>query len=47
MSYNHSHELSNYNRAFVIGLHIWGMSTSEAALTAHLLMPTGYPGDAF
>ena len=27
-------------------LHIWGMSTSDNALTAHLVMPTGYPGDA-
>lgn len=28
-------------------LHIWGMSTTEAALTAHLVMPRGYPGDDF
>lgn len=28
-------------------LHIWGMSTTEVALTAHLVMPSGYPGDAF
>ncbi len=28
-------------------LHIWGMSTTESALTAHLIMPEGYPGDAF
>jgi cobalt-zinc-cadmium efflux system protein len=28
-------------------LHIWGMSTTETALTAHLVIPTGYPGDAF
>lgn len=27
-------------------LHIWGMSTTESALTAHLVMPTGHPGDA-
>jgi cobalt-zinc-cadmium efflux system protein len=27
-------------------LHIWGMSTTESALTAHLVMPDGYPGDA-
>ena len=27
-------------------LHIWGMSTTESALTAHLVMPAGYPGDA-
>lgn len=28
-------------------LHIWGMSTTEAALTVHLVMPQGHPGDAF
>lgn len=28
-------------------LHIWAMSTTETALTAHLVMPGGYPGDAF
>ena len=28
-------------------LHIWPMSTTEAALTAHLVMPAGHPGDAF
>ncbi|MBF2008714.1 cation diffusion facilitator family transporter [Chlorogloeopsis fritschii PCC 9212] len=28
-------------------LHIWGMSSSEVALTAHLVMPNGHPGDAF
>lgn len=28
-------------------LHIWGMSTTESALTVHLVMPQGYPGDAF
>jgi cobalt-zinc-cadmium efflux system protein len=28
-------------------LHIWGMSTTETALTAHLVMPAGAPGDAF
>ena len=26
-------------------LHIWGMSTTETALTVHLVMPDGYPGD--
>lgn len=31
----------------VCDLHIWGMSTTENALTAHLVMPEGYPGDAF
>ncbi|MFA5122495.1 cation diffusion facilitator family transporter [Zavarzinia sp.] len=28
-------------------LHIWAMSTTDSALTAHLVMPDGYPGDAF
>lgn len=28
-------------------LHVWGMSTTETALTAHLVMPAGYPGDSF
>ena len=28
-------------------LHIWPMSTTETALTCHLVMPTGHPGDAF
>ena len=28
-------------------LHIWGMSTTETALTVHLVMPTGHPGDPF
>lgn len=28
-------------------LHIWGLSTTESALTVHLIMPGGYPGDAF
>jgi cobalt-zinc-cadmium efflux system protein len=26
-------------------LHIWAMSTTETALTAHLVIPAGYPGD--
>jgi cobalt-zinc-cadmium efflux system protein len=26
-------------------LHIWAMSTTQTALTAHLVMPAGYPGD--
>lgn len=26
-------------------LHVWGMSTTETALTVHLVMPTGHPGD--
>jgi cobalt-zinc-cadmium efflux system protein len=28
-------------------LHIWAMSTTETALTVHLVMPTGQAGDAF
>lgn len=28
-------------------LHIWAMSTRETALTAHLVIPDGYPGDDF
>ena len=28
-------------------LHIWPMSTTETALTAHLVMPGGNPGDGF
>ncbi|MFE1745847.1 cation diffusion facilitator family transporter [Coleofasciculus sp. H7-2] len=33
--------------AQVHDLHIWAMSTTQTALTAHLVMPTGFPGDAF
>ncbi|MEP2235674.1 MAG: cation diffusion facilitator family transporter [Alteripontixanthobacter sp.] len=33
--------------ASVDDLHIWPMSTTETALTAHLVMPGGHPGDAF
>jgi cobalt-zinc-cadmium efflux system protein len=28
-------------------LHIWAMSTTETALTVHLVMPGGHPGDDF
>lgn len=28
-------------------MHIWGMSTNENALTAHLVMKDGHPGDQF
>lgn len=28
-------------------LHVWGMSTTETALTAHLVMPDGHPGDDY
>lgn len=33
--------------AAVHDLHIWPMSTTETALTAHLVMPEGHPGDIF
>ncbi|WP_395390791.1 cation diffusion facilitator family transporter [Novosphingobium sp. BL-8A] len=33
--------------ARVHDLHVWPMSTTETALTAHLVMPQGQPGDAF
>jgi cobalt-zinc-cadmium efflux system protein len=32
--------------AAIHDLHIWGMSTTETALTCHLVMPNGHPGDA-
>ncbi|MBN9698163.1 MAG: cation transporter [Zoogloea sp.] len=28
-------------------LHVWALGTSHVALTAHLVMPGGHPGDAF
>ncbi|MGH8593570.1 MAG: cation diffusion facilitator family transporter [Gammaproteobacteria bacterium] len=28
-------------------LHVWAISTTETALTVHLVMPGGHPGDAF
>jgi cobalt-zinc-cadmium efflux system protein len=28
-------------------LHVWAMSTTDTALTVHLIMPQGHPGDAF
>jgi cobalt-zinc-cadmium efflux system protein len=31
--------------AAIHDLHIWPMSTTETALTAHLVMPQGHPGD--
>jgi cobalt-zinc-cadmium efflux system protein len=43
-------------RAFLAGrsgvasihdFHVWAMSTTETALTCHLVMPGGHPGDAF
>jgi cobalt-zinc-cadmium efflux system protein len=35
------------NVTTVHDLHIWPMSTTETALTAHLEIPTGSPGDVF
>jgi cobalt-zinc-cadmium efflux system protein len=32
--------------AAVHDLHIWPMGTTDTALTAHLVMPAGHPGDA-
>ncbi len=47
-----AHEVGAYlrglpNVAALHDLHIWAMSTSETALTAHLVMPGGHPGDEF
>lgn len=28
-------------------LHVWAMSTTESALTCHMVMPKGHPGDEF
>ncbi|MEQ9661716.1 MAG: cation diffusion facilitator family transporter [Parasphingopyxis sp.] len=33
--------------AHVHHLHIWNMSTTETAMTVHLVMPAGHPGDDF
>jgi cobalt-zinc-cadmium efflux system protein len=33
--------------AVVHDLHVWSLSTTSIALTAHLVMPDGHPGDAF
>lgn len=33
--------------AQVDDLHVWAMSTTQVALTAHLVMPAGHPGDDF
>jgi cobalt-zinc-cadmium efflux system protein len=40
--------LHGYDQVMAIhDLHIWPLSTTETALTAHLLVPSGYPGDSF
>jgi cobalt-zinc-cadmium efflux system protein len=33
--------------ASIHDLHIWPMSTTEIALTCHIVMPAGHPGDGF
>jgi len=45
-------DVDNYLRscegvASIHDLHIWAMSTTESALTVHLVIPAGYPGDDF
>jgi cobalt-zinc-cadmium efflux system protein len=42
-----AHLLARPGVARIHDLHIWPMSTTEFALTAHLVMPGGFPGDAF
>ncbi len=44
--------LANYLRQLpdvtaIHDLHVWAMSTTETALTCHLVMPKGHPGDEF
>jgi len=46
------HEVEEHLRALagveaIHDLHVWAMSTTESALTVHLVMPQGLPGDAF
>ena len=41
-----AHLLGQDGVAELHDLHIWAMSTTETALTCHLLMPRGHPGDA-
>jgi cobalt-zinc-cadmium efflux system protein len=42
----HDHLASRTGVCAVHDLHIWAMSTTETALTCHLVMPAGPPGDA-
>ncbi|MDL2409807.1 cation diffusion facilitator family transporter [Rhizobium calliandrae] len=39
------HELPGV--ADVHDLHVWSLSTTETAMTCHLVLPDGHPGDAF
>lgn len=41
-----AHLLAQTGVAAIHDLHIWGISTTETALTCHLVMPNGHPGDA-
>jgi cobalt-zinc-cadmium efflux system protein len=41
-----AHLLTQKGVKEVHDLHIWPMSTTETALTCHLMMPEGHPGDA-
>jgi cobalt-zinc-cadmium efflux system protein len=41
-----THLLAQPGVTAIHDLHIWGMSTTETALTCHLVMPGGHPGDA-
>jgi cobalt-zinc-cadmium efflux system protein len=41
-----AHLLAQPGVTAIHDLHIWGMSTTETALTCHLVMPGGHPGDA-
>ncbi|MEQ1530730.1 MAG: cation diffusion facilitator family transporter [Methylococcales bacterium] len=42
---NYLRQLDGVNE--IHDLHIWGLSTTENALTVHLVMPNGHPGDDF
>lgn len=42
-----AHLLALPGVARIHDLHIWPMSTTEFALTAHLVVPEGFPGDQF
>lgn len=41
-----AHLLSLPGVAAIHHLHVWGISTKDIALSVHLVMPGGYPGDA-